>query len=284
MNYYFMRFPEGKAKAVTFSYDDNVKDNIRMAEALDRHGIKCTFNLNAKSLLEGERLTVEEAKAHLLPGGHEIAVHTDNHRAPGLIGVTDGIREVLDCRRSLEQAFGGIIRGMAYPDSGIRRIQPRTDYETIRRYLRDLGIAYSRSLGGDNNGFELPEDWYNWIPTAHHENPLLFDYIDEFTSLDVAALYTTARRPRLFYLWGHAYEFRRNDNWDRLDEICKRLGGKSDIWYATNIEIYDYIAAFRALQASADGMTFYNPTVIPVWLESKNGLYRIGAGEQVTIS
>lgn len=42
----FMRFPGGRAKALTLSYDDNVKQDFRMMEILDRHGLKCTFNIN----------------------------------------------------------------------------------------------------------------------------------------------------------------------------------------------------------------------------------------------
>ena len=35
----FMRFPEGKAKAVTFSYDDGVPQDKRLAELFDKYGM-----------------------------------------------------------------------------------------------------------------------------------------------------------------------------------------------------------------------------------------------------
>ena len=47
MQYRFLRFPDGKAKAVTFSYDDGCRDDIRLAKTLTEHGIRCTFNLNS---------------------------------------------------------------------------------------------------------------------------------------------------------------------------------------------------------------------------------------------
>ena len=34
MRYCFLRFPQGKLKALTLSYDDGVRDDIRMAEVL----------------------------------------------------------------------------------------------------------------------------------------------------------------------------------------------------------------------------------------------------------
>ena len=86
----------------------------------------------------------------------------------------------LSAEPSLSRMFGMIIRGMAYPDSGITRFENGADYADIKHYLKDLGIVYSRTLGGDNDSFALPTDWHAWMPTAHHTNPELFSYIDEF--------------------------------------------------------------------------------------------------------
>lgn len=44
-SYRFMRFPNGKPKAVTFSYDDCTKFDKPFVEILNKYGIKCTFNI-----------------------------------------------------------------------------------------------------------------------------------------------------------------------------------------------------------------------------------------------
>jgi len=44
----FMRYPEGKAKAVTFSYDDGVIEDKKLVEIFDRYGMKATFNFNCE--------------------------------------------------------------------------------------------------------------------------------------------------------------------------------------------------------------------------------------------
>ena len=36
---------QGKNKAITFSFDDGVLQDIRAIEILDRYGLKATFNL-----------------------------------------------------------------------------------------------------------------------------------------------------------------------------------------------------------------------------------------------
>lgn len=41
---------EQKRKAVTFSYDDGVTQDIRLIEMLNRYNLKCTFNLNSERL------------------------------------------------------------------------------------------------------------------------------------------------------------------------------------------------------------------------------------------
>ena len=52
-------------------------------------------------------------------------------------------------------------------------------------------------------------------------------------------------RPKLFYLWGHSYEFEDNNNWDVIENFAKALGRKEDVWYATNGEIYDYVTEYK---------------------------------------
>ncbi len=278
MAYRFMCYPGGVRKAVTFSYDDGSVDDLKLVEIFNRFKVKGTFNLNSDRLLNGNGISVSDAK-RMIEAGHEIAVHGKFHKANGISRPIDGIRDVLFCREELETALGGIIRGMAYPDTGITNFSNGTDYDIVRRYLKDLGIVYSRTLGGDNNSFRLPDDYYSWMPTCHHENPEIMNYIDEFLKLDLENNYHAMRHPRLFYIWGHSFEFTVNDNWDRITAICEKLGCKEDIWYATNIEIYDYVNAYNSLIWSADGKTVYNPTLYTLWFADGNTGYSVSPGE-----
>ncbi len=284
MRYQFLRFPNGKAKAVTLSYDDGCRQDVRFADTITRYGLKCTFNLNSDMLRGEHALSKETVTEHFLDQGHEIAVHGAFHRAEGSLRPIEGIRDVLDCRLELEQKYGRIIRGMAYPDSGITRMNNGASYETIKQYLTELDIAYARTLGGDNTDFMLPADWHRWMPTAHHTNPHLMEWIDQFVALDVSSLYKASQHPRLFYLWGHAYEFDRNENWELLDQIGQKLGGKENVWYATNMEIYDYVTAYQSLIYSADGTRIYNPTLLTIWLERDQILYSIQPGETLEVT
>lgn len=284
IKYNFLRFPGGKAKAVTLSYDDGCHDDIRFLETINRYGLKCTFNLVGKNVADGVPLSIDFIKENILACGHEVATHGYVHRAQNKVRAIEGIRDILDCRIALESAFGIIVRGMAFPDLAVNRFKEPDRYERIKGYLAELEIAYARTLGGDNDSFELPEDWYHWMPTAHHDNPNIMDYVNKFTSLDVSSRYIASRGPRLFYLWGHSFEFERNQNWNHLEEICKKLGGKDDVWYATNIEIHDYVEAYNQLRYSADGSTVYNPTLFDIWFDVDKKTYLIKSGETITIN
>ena len=253
---YFMRFPGGKAKALTLSYDDDVKTDIRFCEILDKYGLKCTFNINSGLFLKegevsvsGRRFKTDEAIEFFnkcLDNGHEVAVH--GYRHPWLESLPPSMAtiDVLNDRIELEKMFGRIIRGMAYP-------QGTYDDEVVN-CLRACGIAYSRTTKTTER-FDIPTDWLRMPATCHHNNPRLMELANKFLERK-----TFRPQPQLFYLWGHTYEFDDNDNWNVIEEFAEYMGGRDEIWYATNIEIYEYIEDYNRLVFSADGQRVYNPT------------------------
>lgn len=283
MIYNHLRFPCGKAKAVTLSYDDGRAEDKKLLEIINRYGIKCTFNLCGNKIEQQRNLTTDYIKEHILAKGHEIANHGFYHRGMDTLRPIEGIRDTLDNRLRLEQEFGIIVRGMAYPDRAIDQFSKPVAFETVKSYLKELGIVYARSAGGDNDKFELPDDWYQWLPSAHNLNPLVMDYIDKFISLDNQNCYRSRRGPKLFYMWGHSTEFEKKQSWEFLEEICRKLGNREEIWYATNIEIYDYVEAYRSLVYSADNTIVYNPTLFEIWFDVDGTLYHIKPGETLRI-
>lgn len=283
MSTVFMRYPGGKAKALTFSYDDGCPEDKRLVEIFDRYNMKATFNFNCANE-ERPHFTKEEIKEYFISKGHEIAVHGAKHRANGNLRTIEGIRDVLDCRLELEEKCETIIRGMAYPDTGITVMGNFGSYEEIKSYLTKLDIAYARTLCGDNDRFMLPEDFHAWMPSSHHGNPKLMEYIDKFLNIDTSMKTNPdLRYPRLLYIWGHSFEFDRNKNWERIEEICQRLANNPEIWYATNIEIYEYVEAYKSLVYSADGSRIYNPTAFDIYIDCDGVTHVVESGKTVKI-
>ena len=256
----YMRFPEGKTKAVTFSYDDGVKADRQLLSIFDKYGLKGTFNLNS-SLFDcvnwHNRMDEEETYAAFKDTGHEIALHGARHIFLNKVPLAEAVREVVLNRDWLEHKFGRIINGMAYAYNGFN--------DDVKRVLADLGVKYARTTKSTYS-FALPRDMLEWNPTLHHrEADKLIELADKFISSSPDAEFKN-REPWLFYIWGHSYEFDDDDNWNLIEEAAQKLSGRADTWYATNGELYRYKTAAGQLMESADGARVENPTGVPIWI------------------
>lgn len=245
----YICFPEGKYKALTFSYDDGKEQDKRLVEIFNRYGMKATFNLNSGLIGKKPRLPMEELAGLYL--GHEIASHSLTHPTLERCPLPLVAQEILEDRKGLEQRFGCIVRGHAYPNGSYS--------QAIKDLLPSLGIAYARTIRSVPD-FALPTDPMEWNPTCHHNDPMLGAYGQEL--LD----FQKSQYLRLMYVWGHSYEFDRDDNWQVIEDFCRQMSGRDDLWYATGIEIIDYLSAARRLVFRADCSAVYNPSAIPVWI------------------
>ena len=255
-------YPEGKRRAMTMSYDDGQSFDRRLVHIFNETGLKGSFHLNSGYLGDERHVTLEELSE--LYRGHEISVHTVTH--PYLQPLADGvlIREVMDDRRTLESAAGYPVRGMSYPYG---------DYnDHVIQVLRTCGIVCSRTTKA-TEAFSLPADFLAWHPTCHHRNNAM-ELADKFFAYERWTL-------PCFFVWGHSYEFDRANNWELIEGLAKRCAGDPDTWYATNIEICDYITALRALQYSVDSSMVHNPSAIDVWVTADGDPVRIPAGQTV---
>ena len=272
------RFPGFKKKALTLSYDDAVQQDIRLIEIMKKHGIKGTFNINSGLFApegtvypEGlihRRMTKKEAYDLYLSNGMEVAVHAYYHPRLEVLTPQEVSAEVLNDRIDIEKQTGKITRGMAYPYGSTSR--------QVVECLNACGILYARTTHSTNN-FQIAEDWLRLPATCHHNNPNLMQLAQQFVS------YTVTTEPGLFYLWGHSYEFEANDNWNVIEEFCEFMGNREEIWYATNIEIFEYLEAYKQLKTSADGNLVYNPTNVELFFEIGGENYKILPGEMLKI-
>ena len=273
-----MRYPNGLKKAITLSYDDGLVTDVKMLEILNKYGIKCTFNVNYGFLneddfvypeIKSENMWTRLRKSHAVElfknSGHEVAAHGFVHKSLGGCTVPEAMHDILHDRECLEKLFGTVVRGMAYANGS---------YDgRCAEYLPKCDICYSRTV--DRTGkFDFPENWIYLHPTCHHDNPKLMELLDSFLNEDFGDC-------KMFYLWGHSSEFEVNNNWDVLEKFCAVAGNRDDVWYATNIEIYDYKKAYDSLIYTVDGLTVYNPSGIDVWL-NVNGESKVAKSGVVT--
>ena len=264
-----MLLKDGKNRVVTLSYDDGVVYDEKLIRILDKYGLKCTFNINTSHTGgDGFHLSQDERIELYRNSGHEVAVHGYTHPSFVDINSQELIREVILDRENIERDFGVIANGLAYPFGAYN--------DDVIDILKQCGIVYARTVNS-TRGFGFPANWLELNPTAHHKDGRLMELARDFVENEEAA----KRNSRMFYLWGHSYEFDWDNNWNIIEEFAEYIGGRDNIWYATNIDVYNYVTAYRRLERSYDDRIVYNPSAIDVWIEVNGEIRCIKGGETV---
>ena len=264
-------FPRGVKKAFTLSYDDGVTQDKRLVNIFNRYNLKATFNLNSGLQNEDGSFVINDLLIKRINEDeivdvyreHEIAIHGLTHLS--LTDITKELmtKEILEDKKNHEKTFGYPVRGMAYPYG--------TYNKTVFEVLETLGVAYSRTVNSHGK-FDLPLNYLEWNPTAHHNVANLMSIAERFIKEEFNSL-------GIFYLWGHSYEFDLYNNWQVIEELSKYVSNKEDIWYATNIQIIDYLTALNRLEFSKDYTFVHNPSELSVWIEFNGISVGIKAGE-----
>lgn len=225
---------DGKTKALTFSYDDAVTQDQRLIALFDKYGMKCTFNLNSNRFGQAGSLIREDVTvAHCKPRAceiaqiyrnHEIAGHTLDH--PNLPSLSDDeiVRQVEEDRKALSAIAGYEVVCMAYPGG---QSPMYTDH--VKELIRTrTGIKMARTTTSTHD-FLPQTDLLEFKPSVYHHREW-----DEMFRLGKEFLDLKTDEPRVYYVWGHAYEFDIHNDWDRFEEFLRMMAGRDDICYCTN--------------------------------------------------
>ena len=208
-----------KNKALTFSYDDGTTQDVRLAGIFGKYNLKATFNLNSELLgldgkLDREGKIINHTKVNAADVRH---IYDDK----------EVIRQVEEDRLRLCELVGYEVLGMAYPCGGVNcndRVADIIKANTPIKYSRTIDVTKS---------FEPYEDLYQYKGTLYHHGNW-----DELFSMGEAFLKLETDTPKVFYIWGHSFEFDiYPERWEIFEEFCRMMSGKDDIYYGTNLEV-----------------------------------------------
>lgn len=227
-------------KIVTFSFDDGVTQDIRFIEILNKYGLKCTFNLNSELFGKDGELTVlgqtvKHNKVNIndvksIYCGHEVAAHTLTHPFLPQLTSEEIVYQVEIDRMNLSDIVGYEVVGMAYPGGG------ENSNEFVANVIKaSTGIKYARTIR-DTLKFKGYENIYLFNPTLS-----LTKDTDKISSVTEAFLNDNSEEVKLFYIWGHSYEFDAGNRWELLEEFCRNVSGKDDVLYCTNKEAFEIL-------------------------------------------
>ena len=275
----YIRFPGFRSKALTLSYDDGVRQDKRLISIMQKHGLKGTFNINSGFFaekyegVERGRMTKQEALDLYIPCGMEVAAHGHQHFSLAKVDIGLALNDIVTDRREHEAMFGRVINGMAYANGSYN--------EEVLDLLKKAGIEWAR-LAEESEKFDLPTNWLEWCGTCHHDNPRLMELAKAFVEQEEPRYYWS-RKLKLFYVWGHSYEFDHNNNWELIENFAEYVGGREDIWYATNGEIFDYLQASERLVFSANGSMVKNTTGLDIYHDYLEKQCVVPAGKTLEI-
>ncbi len=278
-NHVFMRFPEGKYKAVTGTFDDGSNQDKWLVARLLERGMKGTFNLNMGLLPDKRsdefdfdslderifpvkqwqhRMNVDEIRELFTGTGMELATHGWLHAQLPMLTDEALFYEILQDKKALEAIAGEPVHGHAYAQGDLN--------DRVCELLPKAGIYYARTAFF-THGFDIPRDFMRWGATVHYNDHDSQELADKFLELkdDERGVYYGIN-PKLFNLFAHSYEFDAWNAYGAMEKMLDKLGGKDDTWYCTNIEYYRYAKAFEALEYDLERTVVYNPSAISVWI------------------
>lgn len=273
-----MLFPEGKSKALILSYDDGAIQDRKLVELMNKYQLIGTFHLNSNKLGTNnyfDYLNKDEIKG--LYKGHEVSVHSANHPNLPDISRVDVIYEVLEDRKELERLVEYPVRGMAYPFGNTN--------DAVIEAISGLGIEYARTVG-DTYNFEIPNDFLRWHPTIHQfgkaysepnqpekdkkELALFYKVIDDFLK---------TKELSVLDVWGHSWEMGTDEKkWEETEKFFKQLANNQEIYYVKQIDLVDYINAFKNLKFSVNKDKVTNASALTVYIKISGKIFSIPSG------
>ena len=226
---------------VTTSWDDGTITDLKLAELLEKYGIKGTFYIskfiNNPLPLQGEDIATIDRK-------FEIGAHSLNHLDLTKVSSAQAKREIEDSKTYLEDLLGHSIPMFCYPYGRYN--------EVIKKMVKDSGFIAARTC--DPGGLNLPEGPYQWHITLFASNASLLMALRiwwRFRLWKVSGLLDWESRAKLlfnlalekggvYHIYGHSAEFERNNAWDKLERVLAYISNRERVKYMTNGEIFEH--------------------------------------------
>lgn len=220
---------------VTTSWDDGHKFDLKLADLLNKYGIKGTFYVSPFYLKD--KLTGDEIRE--LSKIHEIGAHTLTHTDLTSISMNMAEKEIKGSKTFLENILGCEVRMFCYPKGRYN--------QRVKEIVKKFGFLGARICEGGI--FKLPEDPYEWGVTLHASNGSPFMTLKIWIKLKVSArvLLDWEYRAKLlfnlflqqggvYHLYGHSWEIAKNREWAKLERVLRYISNKK-VMYLTNGEV-----------------------------------------------
>lgn len=266
-------YPGGKARAVNFSFDDGVEQDVRFVQLLNKYGLKGTFNLNYGLMKQRFAwvhecgMTVRRLSEESVCGiyqGHEIASHSYSHPYFDNAGEPEILKELGADKYFLEKLMGGEVAGYATPFYFYS--------DLLENCVRQCGFRYAR-ISEKTDDYSIPKNFFRWKGSKFLWDPDLEGFVLGFLETD--------RELALCQIVGHSYDLDVMELWDTLERICHALAGAEDLWPATHGQLVQYLRDLALCHISDTEIE--NESTAEIWLEVDGSVHCLAPGEKIHI-
>lgn len=280
-------YPDYKDRAITFSFDDGVNQDIRLVKLFNKYNLKCTFNFCGEKC-QNRCFAIYTEKKSTWDGseesrqcfkGHEIASHGLTHANLNECTKAQMEEQIEKDIELLSKAFDCEIKGFVSAYGAYN--------DTVIEILKKNNIVYHRTTKTKDN-YYLGDDFLQWAPGPHFAYYLTDDgkkYLNNF--------FTCEDELPCLSIWGHSFELSEMDcyskdmwagcdkRWEFMENICKTVANRENVWYPTNIELFRYSGAMR--KAEIGDTYIYNPTNTDLYFSVNGKNIKVKGNEKISI-
>lgn len=228
---------------VITSWDDTTKLDLKLADLLDKHGIKGTFYVTTGWI--GKKIDIGDIR--YLSEFHEIGAHTVTHPHLPQQRMEIARREILESGRMLEEILD-------LPLSAISFAYPYGEYTNEHLMIvKSAGFCCARTnrpfyIEEPKNLYEIPvsvwayphalkdlKGFFRLTKTIHRvlRNPFI---LKKWDCLAKQLFDIVIRRGGMFHLFGHAWQVDKTGDWGSLEDVLSYIASHRKVTYITVAE------------------------------------------------
>lgn len=228
--------------AVTISWDDGRKRDLKLAYLLKKYNLKGTFYVSPKNREWKKKELLSDKQIRNLSKYFEIGAHTMTHPVLSCLSEIEAYKEIKVCKEYLESITKKKINSFCYP-RGVYN-------EKIKSLVKKAGFKSARTVAR----FHMTpnEDTFEFGTSVHTYNQKsdIF-YILKFSNYNLVEIYRNLDWEHLakrlfdyvkinggvYHLWGHTWEMDKYNDWDKLERVLAYISYRKNVKYLTNSEV-----------------------------------------------
>ena len=227
---------------VVTSWDDGHILDLKLAEKLEKYGVKGTFFVPSRSrgVVDGRGLD-DDSVCYLGEIG-EVGSHSVSH--PNLLKLDRGkaFEEIKRSKHELETILRKRVVGFCYPmsryDEGIKNLVARAGYEYARVVddfsfcMMSLGEFEVRTTVEARRKSVISKDTASKVVRDFRVARYL-PHFKKWDSLAMKIFDFCWKNIGVFHLWGHSWDIEKSGDWDKLDRVLDYVGNRNATEYLT---------------------------------------------------